>query len=249
MIYIEKDKLIDIVDKLAEIELTSKSNYFVEEKRVPRVTEIISAMIAEPGLMKWANNLGWKKISYNKFMKEAADKGTYSHLAIEKFLKKENIDITSFNIMNYRIRETVLNVLDGFKLWWNDLNKDHKVKVILQEETILCKYFGGTCDCVLKVDDQYWLIDFKTSNHMSYNYALQLSAYRYLLQTQKNINVSKCMVLRLNKDYPNYYIYEFDMENSQHLEFMENALETFMILSSAYRMRLSNTEEYNKIFS
>ena len=43
--------------------------------------------------MNWANGLGWKRISYKAFMKDAQDKGTYSHLAIEKFLRKGNVDL------------------------------------------------------------------------------------------------------------------------------------------------------------
>ena len=251
MIFIEQDKLQKVIDRLSEIEITvkTKSEYAIDSKTVPRVTEILSSMLSEPGLMNWANSLGWKRISYSKFMREAADKGTYSHLAVEKYIRNGYVNIDEFQIMDYKIRNTVESTLSGFRQWWEELNTFHKVEVVFLEETLLCKYFGGTCDCLLKVDDQYWLIDFKTSNHMSYNYALQLSAYRYLLKELKNIDVDRCMVLKLDKENYSYQTYELYMDNSEHLEFMNNCLQTFMVLSVAYRMRLSTIEEYKKIFN
>lgn len=251
MVFIENDKLKEVIDKLSEIEIKqkTKSEYFVDEKRVPRVTEILSAMIAEPGLMNWANSLGWKRISYRQFMNEAADKGTYSHLAVEKYILNGFVDIDTFQIMNYKIRNTVESTLHAFKDWWDELHQNHKVEVVFLEETLLHKYFGGTCDCLLKVDNKYWLIDFKTSNHMSYNYALQLAAYRYLLKELKNIDVDKCMVLKLDKENGTYETYELNMDNPEHLEFINNCLQTFMVLAVAFRMRLSTTEDYKKIFN
>ena len=72
MIIKEKD-LQSILNRLSKIEIQSKSNYIYDEKRVPRVTEILSAMLHEDFLMKWANNLGFKKISpfsYRNVFKE-----------------------------------------------------------------------------------------------------------------------------------------------------------------------------------
>lgn len=249
--YVDNNKLQEVIDKLSELEIKSKSKseYLLDTKRVPRVTEILSAMIAEPGLMNWANNLGWKRISYKQFMKEAADKGTYTHLAIERFLKGKDVNISTFGIMNYKIQESVESAFDAFKFWWDVIHTNHtNIELVLSEETLMCPYFGGTCDCVLKVDNEYWLVDFKTSNHMNYNYTLQLAAYRYLLKTVKDINVSKCMVLKLSKNFEGYKTYELNMNEEEHLDFIEKCTQTFIILSTAYRMRLDTTDIYEMIF-
>lgn len=247
---IDKNNIQTILDKLSSIEIESKSNYIYDGKRVPRVTEVLSAMLHEDFLMKWANNLGFKRISYNAFMKDASDKGTYSHLAIEKYLKNGYFDINEMtDIPNNKIRDTVYSVINGFYKWWIDIHKKYKnIKIIYLEETLIHKYFAGTCDCLLQVDGDYWLIDFKTSNHMSYNYALQLAAYKYLLKELKNINISKAMILRLDKTEYTYYTYEYDFINNQeHIQFFEDCLETFMLLCSAFIMRVYTKNKYDEL--
>ena len=249
MIIKEKD-LQSILNRLSEIEIQSKSNYIYDEKRVPRVTEILSAMLHEDSLMKWANSLGFKKISYKAFMQDAADKGTYSHLAIEMYLKNGYFDLNNTSEIpnNKNIRDTVHSVISGFYEWWINLHKTHKnIEIIYLEETLIYKYFAGTCDCLLKVDGEYWLIDFKTSNHMSYNYALQLAAYKYLLKELRNIDISKAMILRLDKKMYCYYTYEYNMNNKSHLDFFNNCLQTFMLLTAAFIMRITTKEEYDKL--
>ena len=247
---IKEEKLQYILDKLSSIEIESRSNYQYDGKRVPRVTEILSAMLHEDFLMKWANNLGFKRISYKAFMKDASDKGTYSHLAIEMYLKNGYFDLNNTNEIpnNKNIRDTVHSVISGFYEWWINLHKTHKnIEIIYLEETLIHKYFAGTCDCLLKVDGEYWLIDFKTSNHMSYNYALQLAAYKYLLKELRNIDISKAMILRLDKKMYCYYTYEYNMNNKSHLDFFNNCLQTFILLTAAFIMRITTKEEYDKL--
>ena len=83
---INKQYILNILDQLSNLELDLSDKYQIDGKRVPRVTEVLSAMIHQESLMSWSNSLGWKRISYKAFLQEAADKGTYSHLAIEKYL-------------------------------------------------------------------------------------------------------------------------------------------------------------------
>ena len=251
MIIKEKD-LQKIMDRMSEIELSvsTKSKYEYDGKRVPRVTEVISAMLHEDFLMKWANNLGFKHISYTAFMRESADKGTYSHLAIERYLKQGYLDLDSMiEIPNDRIKQTVCSVMTGFYKWWNLIHNNYKkIEVIYLEETLIHKYFAGTCDCLLKVDDDYWLIDFKTSNHMNYNYALQLAAYKYLLKELKNIEISRALILRLDKSNYTYYTYEYDLKNNiSHIKFFDDCLQTFMLLNAAFIMRMNTKYQYESL--
>ena len=249
MIIKEQDLKL-IMNRLSEIEINSKSNYKYEGKRVPRVTEVLSAMLHEDYLMKWANNLGFKRISYRAFMNDAADKGTYSHMAIERYLKQGYLDLEEMTeIPNNKIRETVSSVMTGFYKWWNLLHKEYKkIELVYLEKTLIHKYFAGTCDCLLRVDGEYWLIDFKTSNHMSYNYALQLAAYKYLLKELEGIEISKAMILRLDKVNYTYYTYEYDLKNNEeHIKFFNDCLQTFMLLCSAFIMRMYTREEYDKL--
>ena len=183
-------------------------------------------------------------------MNDASDKGTYSHMAIERYLKQGSLDLEEMTeIPNDKIRETVSSVMNGFYKWWIKLHKEHKsIELVYLERTLVHKYFAGTCDCLLKVDGEYWLIDFKTSNHMGYKYALQLAAYQYLLRELEGIEISRALVLKLDKVAYTYYTYEYDLKNNEeHIKFFDDCLQTFMLLCSAFIMRMHNKEEYDKL--
>ena len=114
---------------------------------------------------------------------------------------------------------------------------------------ICCIFTSFKLSIDIKVDNEYWLIDFKTSNHMSYNYALQLAAYKYLLKELRNINISKAMILRLDKSQYKYYTYEYDLINNQeHIQFFNDCLQTFMLLCAAFIMRIYTKNKYDKLF-
>ena len=213
---------------------------------VPRVTEVLSAMLHEDFLMKWSNSLGFKRISYDRFMRAAADKGTYSHYVIEQFLKYgktiKDCDIPDIYI------DTVRSTFSGFRYWWKDLNDNHDVELVFSEEKLISNYFGGTCDCVLKVDGEYWLIDFKTSNHMNFKYCLQLAAYRDLLKTLRGIEISKTVVLLLDKTDGCYREYVLDLKDPTHLAYIDDCTNLFYGLVYGYVERLRLLSAYKEIF-
>ena len=239
-----------LMERMAKLEIDCKNSYqFDETTHVPRVTEVLSAMLNEPSFLNWANNLGWKRISYSVFMKEASDKGTYTHLAIEKFLKNQTVDINEFNIINPDIKLAVISCFDAFLKWWSDIHTNNSdINVVCNEKTLIHQYFGGTCDCLLSENGLYHLIDFKTSNHMSYNYALQLAAYRFLFRELENIDIDKCTVLMLSKTDHSYKTYTLDLSNQEHKIYIDECEQAFLLLLAAYRMRLYTTDKYYKIF-
>lgn len=246
------DYIKKLLDRMNSLELKCSSEYTLTNgNHSPRVTEILSQMLHEEYLLSWANSLGFKHIGYRSYMNEAANKGTYSHMAIERFLKnREFPDINKCaGLYPEKIVSTVRSTFSGFMKWWEKLNKNHTVDIVCSEEKLVHPYFSGTCDCVLKIDDEYWLIDFKTSNHMNYKYTLQLSAYGYLLKELKDITISRYVVLMLDKVNYSYTDYVLDMHNKEHADYINLCLETFFTLTAAYKLRLESEDEYKRIFN
>lgn len=222
------------------------NTYELEGNEVPRVTAILSAMLHEDYLMKWSNSLGFKRQSYTAYMKEAADKGTYTHSSIEYFLK-ERID-PDFEQIPYLARTTVNNAYSSFKSWWNCITKSNQIELIASEKRLICKYFGGTLDCLLRINGKIWLIDFKTSNHMNYKYYLQLAAYAYMLEEIEGIKIDGCLVLKLNKYEIRYDEFVLDLNNNKkHQSFFENCKQEFLALTMAYYGRVNIESEYKNI--
>lgn len=214
---------------------------------VPRVTSILSAMLHEDYLMKWSNSIGlYQHKKYEDVLNMSADIGSFVHSAIEKFLSKnEPLDINNIPL-NYRFK--VNNAFNSFLLWWNIISSNNDIKILMTEETLVCKYFGGTLDLLIQINGKIYLVDFKTSNHPSYKYFLQLSAYRYMLRETKNINIDGCIILMLDKS--DYIFREMPLifENQNELDFMNRCEDTFMSLVFSYYQRLDIESGYKLLF-
>ena len=202
---------------------TKNVNYLDDGIPVPRVTEILSKMIHRDSLMYWANSLGFRGLRYKDVLNNAANIGTMAHSAIEKFLKEKLK--TNDNIPFL-----------GFLAWYNIVTQDIglPIEVLLVEHKLTCKWFGGTMDALLKIGDKIYLVDFKTSNHVTFNYFLQLAAYRFMLKLRENIDIDGVIVLQLDKEEPGFNEYLLNFSIEQHSSFMAHCEETFLSLVYAY---------------
>lgn len=211
--------------KTIQFNANSKSStyYNGEGKIVPRVTEILDRMIHSDGLMYWANSLGMKGIRYRDFMNTAANIGTNAHNAIEKFLQEKYQDVSNIPFL-------------GFMMWYTLLTQEMNlpIEVIYIEHKLSCNWFGGTLDALLKIGGKVYLVDFKTSNHVTFNYFLQLAAYKYMLKQAEGISVDGVIVLQLNKEEPGFNEYLLDFSIKEHLNFMSHCETTFLSLVYAF---------------
>lgn len=203
--------------------------------KVPRVTEIISKCIHEESLMKWSNSLGFKHQSYKKVLEQAADFGSRAHKGIEYYLKGLEIP-----------NDTPLNTLYAFKNWWNLITKNNEIKILGQEHKLVCKWYGGTYDLLLSINNRIYLVDFKTSNHITYRYYLQLAAYNRILRSQ-GINISGTIILQLSKTDMNFTEFTLNLDNESHRKYFYIAEKTFLsILHSYYNLDYLG-ERFNEI--
>ena len=56
---------------------------------------------------------------------------------------------------------------------------------------------AGTCDCICEINDELWVIDFKTSNHLQTTYDLQSAAYAQMYKECFGIEADRIGVLWL----------------------------------------------------
>ena len=222
-----------LLNDLEQIDL-SKSRYTYKGKGIPSVTELLS-FVDNQGLIDWANMIGRKGINNKHVLQRAAQFGTNTHSAIENYLKGNDVftDNSSFK---------------AFLNWWKKLNDENKIKVIGQEESLICPYFAGTYDLLISIDDKPYLIDFKTSNHVGYKYFMQLAAYRYLLYTQKNINIEGCIILQFDKQEAKYREYSLIFSDVHDYEFIENCHRAFFGLVYTYYNSKLCQRQFGRIF-
>lgn len=231
--------LLNLMDESNLTYSTTRSNTYHNNEGavVPRVTEIISTMIHSDALMYWANSLGFKRQSYKAVLNAAADTGSAAHLAIQYFLEDK---LQSDNIPFL-----------GFKMWYDIITKEKGLiaEVIYVEHKMACKWFGGTLDCLMRINGKIYLIDFKTSNHVTYKYFLQLAAYRYMLRVLEGIEIDGVIVLQLDKECPGFNEYLLLFDNMEHLTFMNQCEITFMSLVFGFYNIYKTEMMYNSIFS
>jgi hypothetical protein len=168
------------------------------------VTQILNAVIAKPGLQKWANQLGLNNKSLDNESKSTLGIGKLLHAYIQADLEGAVVDEVGYT------QEQIGLAKKSFAqyLRWKD---GKQIKTIKTEYVMVSeKYrYGGTLDALLEIDGELTLLDWKTSNSMSLDYKLQVAAYLYLLQEQ-NILPSRVGVLRLPKTDGEFEYYEAD---------------------------------------
>lgn len=216
-------QLQDILD--LHVEMNSSDRYTYNGKNVPRVTEVLSKMISEEKLMSWANSLGFKRQRYKDVLSKAAVFGTKIHHGIECFLKGEKVP-----------EDTPSICFKAFQEWWKIIETTD-YEIVGQEQKLVCEWYGGTYDCLMKINGKLYLIDFKTSNYVTYKYYLQLAAYSKVLREKENINIDGVLILQLNKYQPKYKEYILDLSIPEHKEYFNLCERTFeSILYSYYHI-------------
>ena len=218
--------------------LTDRERYVnIKGRVVPSVTEIIHKMIHSDTLMVWANSIGLKGVHYKDYMAQSSSFGTASHAAIEKFIKEK--ERTDSNIPFL-----------GFMMWYENLQRNGcTIEILGSEMNMTCLWFGGTCDLLIRINGKVYIVDFKTSNHVSTNYFIQLGGYKYLIERELNIQVDGgFIILQLNKEEPGYDEYILLMDEKSHFLFIENCVITFLSLVYSYYHVTECINNFNQIF-
>lgn len=232
---------MNILDSIEVNPTINSKKYFFNGQPVPRVTEIISSMLHEEYLMKWANSLGYKHKSYSKERDYAANIGDQTHKIIEQILdNNKNVEIPTSGPVYYTV--------NSFLAWYNTIKASKlPIEIIGKEGQLVCPYFGGTYDLLIKINNKLWLIDFKSSNHVSYKYFIQLAAYRYMLSLY-NINIDGCLILQLDKSDIFFKEYPLIFNNIEHLNYINQCTNTFFGLVYGYHNRLYSEQQYKTLF-
>ena len=131
------------------------------------------------------------KREWRKVKQEAADIGSAIHEWIEKYIKGEEQDMPA--------DEKVLNGVKAFL----DFQKENKFEWVLSEKKVYHPKFkyAGILDALAKTKDGYVLVDFKSSNGIYSEMALQVAAYDMALKEMIQwIKPKRYMIIRFGKN-------------------------------------------------
>lgn len=134
-------------------------------------------------------------------LETAAHLGTAVHAAIELHLN-DDLDETS-------LLPEWLPYFEAYKKFIETFNP----KVIGVEARLACSQFAGTIDLVCEIKNEFWIIDWKTSNKIMPQTALQTAAYEWLFFNsdlwKKDLRLKRAAVqLKDNGEFEFHHYYD-----------------------------------------
>jgi hypothetical protein len=172
--------LLDSIDKNYREE--NFDTYKFYNIPVPRVSNILKECINKEYLVKWAASIGIKAM-YSQ-QKKATTIGTIVHELIERYLNNNNKEEYNYKSkVPYSYLHSIEKSFNNFLLWEKNLNNlGYKIeKIIGTEIPISCPYYGGTIDCIMRINGANYIVDFKTSKSISFEYIIQTCAYLWVI--------------------------------------------------------------------
>lgn len=157
--------------------------------------ELIKAdrMLIEPEI----DDLCYRAKKQHNWIKEkTADIGTRAHECIDRIIKGEDYEITP----------DIKNSVEEFLRW-----RDHsRMEIVLGDTKIASqKYeYGGSLDALGYADGEFVIIDFKTSNQFSKEYAYQVAAYGQAFQETFGEEINRMIILRIGRDEGEFEVRE-----------------------------------------
>jgi hypothetical protein len=164
-------RILNVDPTSKRVNINDNRFYSRNENYYPSVTSILQFLPKGKFFETWLKDVGHNS---DIIARKAADEGTQVHEAVEKYLMGEKIQWLDENgKSNYSL--DVWKLILKFHDFWTT------VKPILIESEIHLfsdEYkFAGTCDLVVEIEGERWLLDLKTSNSIHTAMDLQLAAY------------------------------------------------------------------------
>ena len=164
---------------------TPKKGYRYQNEVIPGTTTIISRFKDSGALMYWAHQQGaaGKPLrGQDSEVEQAAQIGTAAHEMIEAHINKKSPKIAlNKRLKEERHKQKARTAFESYLNWEKQtgltmLSKFQEIQLI----SPMYRY-GGTPDAIGEIDGEIALLDWKTSNGVYADYAIQLAAYQHLV--------------------------------------------------------------------
>lgn len=215
---------------------------------VPRVTSIIDSSMNKDGIIEWALSFD-NKYAYRNEKDFILAVGTKTHDAIEEFLSTgQDPDLE----LKYAPRQgpIVRRAYKNFKLWYNNLiNSGNTFELIGLEVPVINPFYGGSLDCIARINGACYILDFKTSSKISYDYIMQVCAYMWTINNGYTSlpHVNGIGIIRVDKKvdglYNDLFLNEFIPEQNK---IINDFIRGFGSMLAVYYEKISMNYQFNK---
>jgi hypothetical protein len=165
------NRILEISEDATQITLPDSRYYRRNGKYYPSVTYVLGYYPKGKFFENWLKQVGF---SADYIVKKAAEEGTQVHELAEEYLNGAEL-----NFLDERGRPQynpdVWQMFLRFVEFW----ETHKPTLIETEVHIFSDELkvAGTCDLIVEINGELWLLDLKTSNQIQTVYELQTAVY------------------------------------------------------------------------
>jgi hypothetical protein len=165
------DRILEISDDATQITLPDSRYYRRNGKYYPSVTYVLGYYPKGKFFENWLKQVGF---SADYIVKKAAEEGTQTHELCEAYLNGEELNFLDSN-GRPQYNPDVWQMFLRFVEFWETFKPtliETEVHIFSDELKV-----AGTCDLIVEINDELWLLDLKTSNQLQTTYELQTAVY------------------------------------------------------------------------
>jgi hypothetical protein len=185
------DRILEISDDHKQITLPDSRYYRRNGEYYPSVTYVLNLYPKGKFFEDWLKKVGYAS---EYIVKKASEEGTQVHELCELYLNGEELYFLSPSGKPQH-HPDVWQMFLRFVDFWEEFNpKLIETEVHLFSDELKV---AGTCDLIVEINDELWLLDIKTSNQMHSTYELQTAVYGQCYQECYNKKVDRYGILWL----------------------------------------------------
>ena len=165
------DRILEISDDATQITLPDSRYYRRNGNYYPSVTYVLGYYPKGKFFENWLKQVGF---SADYIVKKAAEEGTQTHELCEAYLNGEELNFLDSN-GRPQYNPDVWQMFLRFVEFWETFKPtliETEVHIFSDELKV-----AGTCDLIVEINDELWLLDLKTSNQLQTTYELQTAVY------------------------------------------------------------------------
>jgi hypothetical protein len=165
------DRILEISDDATQITLPDSRYYRRNGKYYPSVTYVLGYYPKGKFFENWLKQVGFAS---DYIVKKAAEEGTQTHELCEAYLNGEELNFLDSN-GRPQYNPDVWQMFLRFVEFWETFKPgliETEVHLFSDELKV-----AGTCDLIVEINGELWLLDLKTSNQLQTTYELQTAIY------------------------------------------------------------------------
>jgi hypothetical protein len=165
------DRILEISEDAQQITLPDSRYYRRNGKYYPSVTYVLSYYPKGKFFENWLKQVGFAS---DYIVKKAAEEGTQVHELCEAYLNGEELKFLD-DRGRPQYNPDVWQMFLRFVEFWEEFKP-----TLIETEVHLFSdvlQIAGTCDLIVEINGETWLLDLKTSNQLQLTYELQTAVY------------------------------------------------------------------------